>query len=638
MLYVLQHLSNVIRRRGPLRLIRKVAGIFYREGLTGIGWRVRNVFAGARQTYTYHDWIVQFDSYNDEDDAIRLAKIAAMPNPPKLSIITPVYNTPERWLRSSLDSILAQLYPHWELCLADDASTKPHVREVLEEYRARDPRIKVVYRSANGHISAASNSALELATGEFCVLFDHDDMLPKYALYWVAEEIVAHPDCALIYSDEDKITVKGERFEPYFKPDWNPDLFLSHNLISHLGVYRTSLVRQVGGFRVGLEGSQDHDLALRCVEQVKPRQIRHIPRVLYHWRMIPGSTAIDVSEKPFAVTAGQRAIRDHLARLGIAADVDEALIRGMYRVRYHLPDPPPLVSLIMPTRNGLALVKQALDSIFAKTTYPAFEVIVIDNGSDDRDTLAYLAEQQQAGRIRVLRDERPFNFSALNNHAVRTAARGNVLGFINNDIEVISPDWLSELVSHALRPSIGAAGARLLYPNNTIQHAGVVLIGGVAGHAFQGLQANDAGFCGRAFLIQDFSAVTAAAMVMRREVFDAVDGFDESLEVAFNDVDLCLRLNAAGYYNIWTPYAELYHHESATRGKDASGEKKARFLREVAAMQQRYGKYLHHDPCYSPNLTLNRNDFGLSFPPRVPRNEIYLPLELPVNPLPSTSG
>ncbi|MBS4095583.1 MAG: glycosyltransferase [Sulfuricella sp.] len=575
---------------------------------------------GTAVSGSYAYWLMLFDRMNAPLLHKLLAASAAFRHKPLISVVMPVYNAPEKWLRRAIESVLKQLYGNWELCIADDCSSEPHVRQVLEEYRASDARIKVAFRTENGHISAASNSALALATGEYVALLDHDDELLADALLWVVEEINRHPDAELIYSDEDKLSVEGERYDHYFKPDWNPDLFLSQNYICHLAVYRTALLRDIGGFRVGFEGAQDYDLAIRFTEKIAPAQIRHIARVLYHWRAIPGSTAditLQSDAKPYAVTAALRCLEEHLARCGIAADVSEdEVATGNFRVRYQLPAEPPLVSLIILTRNGLALLRQCVESILDKTLYKNYEILIVDNGSDDPDTLAYLESLQERQVARVLRDDSPFNFPALNNRAVQEA-RGSIVGLLNNDIEVISPDWLGEMVSHALRPEIGAVGARLWYPNDTLQHGGVILVGGVAGHSHKHLPRGEMGYSRRAVLVQNFSAVTAACLVLRKSVYLEVGGMDAQLAVAFNDVDFCLRIREAGYRNLWTPYAELYHHESATRGFEDTPEKKVRFNSEIKRMKGRWGSLLENDPAYNPNLTLEYEDFSLSIPPRL---------------------
>ena len=527
----------------------------------------------------------------------------------------PCYNPDPQFLRAAIASVQAQIYPRWQLCIADDASSSPLVRGVLESCQTQDPRIQVVFRPKNGHISAASNSALELVTGDWVALMDHDDLLPEDALLWVAECVRDHPDVRLIYTDEDKVDDQGRRSDPYFKPDWNLDLFRSHNMFSHLGVLRTDLMREVGGFRQGLEGAQDWDLVLRCSERVAPEQIKHIPRVLYHWRIHEQSTANSIDAKPYATIAGERALNEHFQRL--AVDAKAEYVGCGYRTHFGLPSPPPLVSLIIPTRNAIGLVRQCIESIQARTDYPNWEIILVDNGSDDPAALAYFEELAAQPRIRVLRDDGPFNYSALNNQAV-AIAHGEFVGLINNDIEVMSPGWLSEMVSLARQQGVGAVGARLWYPDMTLQHGGVVIgLGGVAGHSHKRLPRGMHGYAQRAVLVQSFSAVTAACLVVRKSAYAQVGGLDAvNLKVAFNDVDFCLRLREAGYRNVWTPYAELIHHESATRGDDIAPEKRERFQREVLYMKQRWPAVIAHDPAYNPNLTLDSEDFALAWPPR----------------------
>ena len=579
----------------------------------------------------YEKWIEVYDQPSPEILRAQRERAERFSRRVLISVLMPVYNTPERWLRRAIESVREQSYPHWELCIADDASPQPQVRPLLEEYARQDPRIKVVFREKNGHISAASNSALDLATGEFVALLDHDDELAPHALFEVAALLEAKPATDYIYSDEDKIDEDGRRHEPYFKPDFLPDLFRSQNYTSHLTVYRTAVVKSAGGFRQGYEGSQDWDLALRVVERIDPARIRHIPKILYHWRAIPGSTALMLSEKNYPLEAARRALTDHFARTG--QPVELLPVPGdHWRVKYPLPARPPLVSLIIPTRNGLRFLQRCVDSILEKTTYPNYEVLVVDNGSDDPATVAYLrtladgthprltprdSQSPRQHLARVLRYDAPFNYSAINNFAVKQAA-GELVGLLNNDLEVIEPAWLDEMAAQALRPEIGCVGAMLYYPNDTIQHAGAVIgVGGVAGHAFRDFPRGTEGKFNRARLVQNYSAVTAACLVIRKAVYEQVGGLDEKeLAVAFNDIDFCLKVQAAGYRNLWTPFAELYHHESATRGTDNTPEKEDRFRREVETMLLRWGPALTADPAYNPNLTLELNDFSLAAPPR----------------------
>jgi glycosyltransferase involved in cell wall biosynthesis len=579
---------------------------------------LRNLyFTLAARGSDYPEWMRRYDTLTEKSRLIVRSRIAAFRHQPLISVVMPVYDPPLHFLEDAIRSVQNQLYPNWELCIADDASTNAAVQSFLQRYADNDARIKVVFRKTNGHISAASNSALELVSGEYIALLDNDDLLAEHALFWLADAILAHPSAGLIYSDEDKIDEAGRRYDPYFKSDWNPDLFHSHNMISHLGAYRTDLVRKLGGFREGYEGSQDYDLALRCTERLAPAEIVHIPRVLYHWRSHSGSTALSSDAKPYALLAAERALNNHFFRIEVSAKA-ELLNFGMYRVRYSLPSSSPLVSLIIPTRNSLHLIKPCVESILDKTTYKNFEILIVDNNSNEASTLDYFASLANEPRIRILRDERPFNYSALNNAAVQQA-RGDYIGLINNDIVVINPDWLEEMLGLATQPAVGAVGARLWYPNDTLQHGGVITgIWGVAGHVHPFINRGASGYFGRAQLIQTFSAVTAACLVIKKSIYQSVGGLEEThLKVIFNDVDFCLRVREAGYRNVWTPYAELYHYESATRGKEDTPEKKLRAESEIRYLQKRWGETLINDPAYSPNLTLDRADFSYAWPPRV---------------------
>lgn len=577
---------------------------------------VDEVHIKPASTDEYRKWVEQYDTLNDADRQKIRARIEKLNHQPLISVIMPVYNVDEKWLRAAIESVRRQLYTNWELCIADDASSKPHVRTVLEEYMAMDSRIKVVFRQQNGHISAASNSALELASGEFTVLLDHDDEIPEHALYMVVEEVNAHPETDLIYSDEDKIGEQGERCGPHFKPEYSPDLLYSYNMISHLGVYRTSILKKIGGFREGYEGSQDYDLALRVIEQIPASNIRHIPHVLYHWRAILGSVAMDPYQKEYAHEAARNAIRSHLKRMDIPAFVTQG--HGFYhRVTYPIPDPAPLVSFIMGTRDRVDLLRSAVGGVLEQTYYQPVELIIVNNQSQDPATLAFLREIEKDERIKVVDYDAPFNYSAINNLGVKES-KGQIVCLINNDIKVIAPEWLREMVSHALRPEIGAVGAKLYYPNNKVQHAGIILgVSGIAEHAHRGFSREIVGYVARTHVSQNFSAITGACMVLRREVFDEVNGLDEvNLAVAFNDIDFCLRIQERGYRILWTPYAELYHLESASRGFGDIQRISRRFRDEINYMNKMWGHVLANDPHYSPNLTTKGGDFALAFPPR----------------------
>lgn len=570
------------------------------------------VFETGSELVSYADWIERTEQPRVPSLATQQAEIAQWQWKPLVSIVVPTWNTDPALLRACLDSVLAQGYAHWELCIADDASSQPQVRAILDAYARRDARVKVVYRSENGHIVAASNSALALAEGEFVALLDHDDTLAPHALFAVVQALQSRPSAQLVYSDEDKLDPKGRRCAPYFKPDFSPDLLYSQNYISHLGVYRRALVQAVGGFRAGYEGSQDYDLVLRCVARIgDTRDIVHVPQVLYHWRMAEGSTASGQEQKSYTTDAARRALQDHFDSTAQTVTVD-VIAPGLYRQRRALPEPAPLVSLIVPTRDCHDVLKTCIDSILQRTSYSNIEILIVDNQSSCARTLAYMAALEAEGKARVLRYDQPFNYSAINNFAARHA-RGSILGLINNDVEVIGADWLGEMVSHAVRSDIGCVGAKLYYPNDTIQHAGVVCgIGGVAGHSHKYRPRDDDGYFSRLRIVHNTSAVTAAALLLRRDVFEQVGGLDETgLRVAFNDVDLCLKVMQAGYRNLWTPFAELYHHESISRGSDETPEKRERFMRECAVMQERWPQVLARDPYYNPNLTLQREDYSL---------------------------
>lgn len=606
-------------------LFKKLERSFHKRKNMLLGWHPSNIKKRNHITpQKVLDHEVNNIIYNKKiccsDDLKKLARQTALEHinqmtcPPTISVVMPTFNTKAEWLCEAIDSVRNQIYPNWQLCIADDASTNPQVREIIEQYCVADTRIRAVNRDTSGHISAASNSALELATGEFVALLDHDDLLSEYALYHVASSIQKNPDAMILYSDEDKIAEDGSHTEPHFKSDWNPDLLFSQNYICHLCVIKHSLMQKIGGFRTGVEGSQDHDLLLRCLPHVKDSQIIHIPKILYHWRIHPQSTARSATGKSYTTDAGIRALRDYFNENGPHGTfVEQGLLPNTYRLRWPLTNPEPLVSLLIPTRDRRELVETAITSIIKKSDYKNFEIIVIDNGSTDPDTLKYFTHiQKKDSRVRVIGYDYPFNYSAINNYGI-SKTKGDIVGFINNDIEVISPCWLAEMVSHALRPQVGCVGAKLYYSNESLQHAGVILgIGGVAGHSHKYFPKNHPGYFARTMLTQNLSAVTAACLIMRKSVFEEVGGFDEkNLKVAFNDIDLCLKVREAGYRNLWTPYAELYHHESLSRGHEDSPEKQERFQYEVRYMQQKWNDKLIRDPYYNENLTLDHENFTL---------------------------
>ncbi len=560
----------------------------------------------------YQLWVDSFDTVDDHVRGALRDRATALPERPLVSVVLPVYDTPEPLLRSAIESVREQIYPNWELCIADDASADPRVGRVLDEYRARDRRIKVVRRTENGHIGAATNSALDVAEGRWVAFLDHDDELAQHALALAVVTLAQRPEAGMLYSDEDKVDVEGTRHDPYFKPDFDRLLLLGQNYLTHFLMVRRDLVTAVGGMRMGFEGSQDWDLVLRVSELLEDRQVVHVPHVLYHWRSHAASTASSLAAKPYAAGAGQRAVAEHLSRTGRVAEV-LPLPSGHNRVVWPVPQPAPLVSVVVPTRDG-PLLQECLDSLLELTTYPHLEVVVVDNGSSNKQVLDYLRSRQ--ADLTVIRDERPFNYAALNNEAVKQAA-GEVICLLNDDTEITSGNWLDEMVGQLYQPAVGAVGAKLYYEDGTLQHGGVVLgVGGVAGHAYRRAAHDSTGMMGRLQLAQTMSAVTGACMAVRREAWDQVRGMDEDhLAVAFNDVDLCLRLRQAGWHVVWTPWAELTHCESVSRGSET--KRRAAFSAEERYMYLRWGSVLRNDPAYNPNLSVVAEDWSLAWPPRL---------------------
>jgi glycosyltransferase involved in cell wall biosynthesis len=583
----------------------------------------RLLWAKAGRT-DYQEWVRLYDQWDERKEQLSQLQIERWQQRPLISLVVPVYNPPLAWVRSMVDSVRRQVYTNWELILVDDASSDTQVVEFLHsivdpQSSSYDKRIQVVHLPQNQHISQASNHGLQLAKGDWIGLLDHDDELAPHALYTVAYTIQNNRDARLIYSDEDKINAQEKRVAPYFKPDWNPDLLLSQNYLCHFTLLHRSLIDQGFLFRKGFEGAQDWDLFLRVTETLHPTQIVHIPEILYHWRIHSASTAQSTEAKPYVLERSQTTLQEALQRRGIQAIIDTAP-GGYWRVRYAIPSPAPLVSLIIPTRDRLHLLRTCIESIIEKTTYPNFEIIIVDNDSAEPETLAYFNEISKHPRVRILSVPGPFNYSKLNNLGVKEA-RGSVLGFLNNDLEILHPDWLDEMVSQALRPEIGCVGCKLTYPDGSIQHAGVVLgILGVAGHIFRKFEANSPAWFQHIQVSRQYTAVTAACVLVRRDVYNQTRGFnEESLKVAFNDIDFCLQVHALGYYNLYTPFAHLRHHESASRGKEETAEQIRRFQGEIQYMKEQWGELLSNDPSYNPNLTLDAEDNGFSFPPRQKR-------------------
>ncbi|MEI7479672.1 MAG: glycosyltransferase family 2 protein, partial [Actinomycetes bacterium] len=524
------------------------------------------------------------------------------------------YNTDHGFLKEAIASVQAQVYENFELLIADDCSPDGEVRSIVASFAKKDDRIRLIERSENGGISEATNSAIAEATGEWIVLMDHDDTIVPHALARVALAIAEHPNASFLYSDEDKIDEHGRPFTPYFKSDFDPVLLLGQNYLCHLSTIRASLVRELGGLRSEFDGAQDWDLFLRVTERLRRDEIVHIPHILYHWRSHDQSTSKASSAQPWALEAGTRAVTDALARRGIAGDIEKVNNTGFCRIRYALPEQPPLVSILIPTRDGKFL-ETCVRSVLAKTTYPNFEIVVIDNGSVKPETLALFAELSE--QIVVLRDDSPFNYSALHNKAV-PSCKGDVLVLLNDDTEVIDGGWLKEMVALLLQPGNGAVGAKLLYPDGRIQHAGVVLGPlGLADHVGKLEDRSSDGYFGRHHLPSEFSACTAACLAVRRSTWERLGGLEEFFQVAWNDIDFCLRIRESGEQVAYTPVAELIHYESVSRGLDESGPALKRFATEVLEMRARWLDRIVVDPYYNPNLSLNRPLWEPAYPPRV---------------------
>lgn len=536
---------------------------------------------------------------------------------PVISLIMHVRDPKADFFIEALDSVSGQSYPHWELLLAGDFSSDMQSYGIADKYRRKNARVKIVPVKSGTDLAATFNSALQLAQGEFVARICQHDQLHPHALFSFACVIGNHPDADLIYSDDDSIDGTSKRHDPRFKPDWNPELFYSYNYLANLTLCRHARVSELGGYRAGFECAEDYDLSLRIIGKISASQIRHIPKVLYHSRTINrplAPTNLLLPEDGGAESghhSGKRALSDYFE--GSGAIVEDGPASDLYRIRYPLPAQLPLVSIIIPTRDKVGILRACIESIQQKTDYDNWEILVVDNQSVEADTLAYLEKIKGDARIRLIRYEKSFNYSAMNNLAAQYA-RGEILALLNNDVEVIAKEWLSEMVSHAIRPETGAVGAKLLYPNGRIQHAGVITgIGGVAGHAHKYMEGDGYGYCHRAVVTQNLSAVTGACLVVRKSCYQEAGGLNENdLVVALNDIDFCLKLLKKGYRNVFTPYARLYHHESISRGSDDTPEKHALIIREFEYMKKTWGKILQHDPAYNPNLTLEFEDFSLT--------------------------
>ena len=569
--------------------------------------KVKNVRQGPP---SYQKWIRH---HLPDRNELEKQKKTSFGYRPKISFVVPLYKTPEKYLRRLTESFQEQTYSNWELCFSDGSGAQSPLTELLKELTAKDNRIKYVSHEESLQISENTNSAIEIATGDFIAFADHDDELTPNALFECVKAINEKPQTLVIYTDEDKMSMDGHKFfQPHFKPDYNPDLLCTVNYICHLFVVSRKVIEKVGGLRSEFDGAQDYDFVLRCVEAVKDEEICHIPKILYHWRCHEDSTAENPESKLYAFEAGRRAVQAHYERTGIHAEVFKGEYLGLYRTKF-IRDHDPLISIIIPNKDHIDDLKRCMESIEQKSTYKNYEYIIVENNSTDSATFEYYKKlEAENPKVRMVYWDGVFNYSAINNYGA-SFAKGEYLLLLNNDTEIINPDCLEELLGYCMRKDVGAVGARLYYEDDTIQHAGVVIgFGGIAGHCFVQQKRGTTGYCHRIICAQDYSAVTAACMMVKKSAFDAVGGLSEELAVAFNNIDFCMKLRKAEYLIVYNPYAELYHYESKSRGLEDTPEKVARFNKEIATFEKKWPEILENgDPYYNPNLTLKSQDFSL---------------------------
>jgi len=567
------------------------------------------------ESYSYNQWIQK----NEPLYRKTLQKNLNQNSATLISVVMPVYKTPTKILTETIDSVLNQDYTKWELCIANGSPKDAKIANLVENYSKKDPRIKVLNLDKNLGIAGNTNAAIKIAEGDFIAFLDHDDLLAPFALSAVINALHQYPNTDVFYSDEDKLNEDGIfRYGPFFKPAYSPDFLRAVNYICHLLVVRKSLGDQIGWLRDSFEGAQDFDLTLRAIE--KARYVTHIPLILYHWRAMKGSTALSLDSKSYATTSGIKAIQEHIGKLGIEGKVIQGPFPTSYQIVYNKFKKEPLISIIIPNHNHPEDLTKCIDSIINYSTYKNIEVLIIENNSTDENIFNIYKKLETYGNIKILEYHHPFNFSKINNFAVHSA-KGEVLLFLNNDTEVITKNWLDQMVAFAIRPDIGVVGAKLFYPDDTIQHGGVIIgMGGIAGHAYKGKSKIESEGILRLIVPQNYSAITGACMMMKKSIFIEIDGFDPAFQLAFGDIDLCLRIQEKGYRNVWIPYAELYHFESKTRGYENTPEKIERFTFEKMVFRKKWHDKLEEgDPYYNPNLTLNSEDCSIDPSPRFPQ-------------------
>ena len=594
--------GQIFKRLTPYNIKK---GIRYLKHYGVRGFYARLLERFEEREVEYQEW---YEKNKPSEEELARQRKKKWKEPVTISVLVPAYRTPEAFLRQMIESVLNQTYPYLELCIADGSGKNISVEKVVKEYQANDQRVRYQRLEKNEGIAGNTNAAIRMATGDYLALFDHDDLLAPNALFEVASTI-EKDKADVVYTDEDKVTSDlKEHFQPHFKPDFNPDLLCSNNYICHLFVVKRSLALKLGGQDPAYDGAQDYDFIFRCTEEAE--KIVHIAKILYHWRVHQASTADNPTSKMYAFDAGKRAIEAHLQRIGAKAEVSHTKDLGFYRVKYQVQGNPK-VSIVIPNKDEKETLKKCLESIWQKTTYSNYEIILVENNSTTREIRDYYQELDGKNGVRVVYWDKEFNYSAINNFGI-SYAKGEYILCLNNDITVISPEWMEELLANCQRPEVGIVGARLYYPDNTIQHAGIVLgMGGCAGSLFVGLARSRGGYLHKAALQQDLSAVTAACFMVKKEAFEKVGGFEEKLAVAFNDVDFCLKVRHAGYLVVYDPYAELYHHESKTRGYENTEAKKRRFQEEIEYMRCHWMPDILRDPYYNENLSLKASDYSL---------------------------
>ena len=623
LVYVVFYAGNTksvhIAHLNPAVVFRKKIQKYAKKGLrywksqgsaAMVGKIVSKVKTASTREIPYQKWILHHLPGNKE---LEKQRKTVFDYQPKISIVIPLYKTPEKYLRQLVDTVKAQTYTNWELCLSDGSGENSPIRKLLESLEASDKRIRVIHNEKQLQISENTNAAIQAATGEYIAFADHDDELTPNALFECVKVLNEKKQTRILYSDEDKMSMDGHKFfQPHFKPDYNPDLLCTVNYICHLFVVDKNVIQEVGMLRSEFDGAQDYDFIFRCIEAVKPEEICHIPKILYHWRCHEDSTAENPESKIYAFEAGNRAIEEHYKRTGIQAEVLQGEFLGLYRTRF-IRDHDPLISIIIPNKDHTEDLKRCMDSIDQKSTYRNYEYIIVENNSTEEETFHFYKKlEAENPKAHVVYWDREFNYSAINNYGA-TFAKGQYILLLNNDTEIINEDCLEQLLGYCMRSDVGAVGARMYYEDDTIQHAGVVIgFGGIAGHCFVLQPRGTTGYCHRIICAQDYSAVTAACMMVKRSAFDQVGGLTEELAVAFNDIDFCMKLRSAGYLIVYNPYAELYHYESKSRGLEDTPEKVARFNKEIQIFERRWPDIMRDgDPYYNPNLTLKSQDFSL---------------------------